>query len=97
MTAIVTCPGTHPKEERVCCYPNCECADQSLGLCLTGKCTCEEAAQCKFKRCPNCDMPVGADGQALQTDVYGPGGPFVWFGADEWARCDECGGPLQRP
>lgn len=97
MQTIDTCPGTDPKEERVCCYPTCQCANQSLGLCLTGKCGCDGAAQCKFKRCRSCDMPIGDDGKALQMDVFGPGGPFVRIGDDEFDYCYECLGPLPKP
>lgn len=97
MTPVTSCPGTHPKDERVCCFPSCECADKKLGLCLTGQCDCANAAACKFKRCSNCDMPVDDAGKALQMDVYGPGGPFMRYGDDEWPDCPECGGPLPKP
>lgn len=53
--------------------------------CLTGKCLCHSAADCFFKRCGNCDGPLGADGKTFDQD---------W--CEEWNRCPYCDAPIQR-
>lgn len=43
--------------------------DPMLELCLTGKCSCRNAAECKFARCKNCDGCVGDDGKTLEDYI----------------------------
>ena len=37
-----------------------------IETCLKGRCWCRGAAECYFKRCPNCDGCVGDDGKTLE-------------------------------
>jgi hypothetical protein len=61
--------------------------DPMLELCLTGKCDCRSAAECKFARCKNCDSCVGPDGKTLED----------WCGwAEIFEVCPDCGNVLTR-
>lgn len=48
-------------------------------------CDCASAAECKFKRCENCDGIIGDDGKTLRDDS-----------CDEHRRCPDCGGCVPR-
>ena len=62
--------------------------DPQLELCLTGKCDCAGAAQCKFSRCKNCDSCIDADGKTLED--------WVGFGEIFEDRiCPDCGAVLE--
>lgn len=50
--------------------------------CIMGTCTCEDAEQCAFTRCGNCDWPVDAAGHTL-----------VDHGCADHEVCAACGGP----
>ena len=50
--------------------------------CLTGKCWCNGAADCYFKRCGNCDGPLNAEGKTFDDD---------W--SEDFNRCPDCGAP----
>ena len=54
----------------------------TVAECLTGWCPCENAGECKFERCENCDYPV-RDGKTL-----------VDHACEERDWCPSCGGPL---
>lgn len=58
--------------------------DPRLKLCLSGTCDCSGAAACAFRRCRNCDLPVGDDGRTL-TDWCGSGEVY------EDRICPDCG------
>ncbi len=55
----------------------------SIESCLSGSCGCRNAGACSFKRCKNCDYPIGADGKTL-----------VDHSCDDHNICPDCGGPL---
>lgn len=50
--------------------------------CLTGKCWCRSARDCFFKRCGNCDGPLGKDGKTMDDD---------W--SEDYNCCPDCGAP----
>jgi hypothetical protein len=64
--------------------------DPQLELCLTGKCDCAGAAQCKFGRCKNCDSCIGEDGKTLE-DLVCCGEIF------EDRICRDCGSVIDLP
>lgn len=56
----------------------------------SGRCWCRSARTCRFNRCPNCDMPTDAAGNALLDDFYAKdidrnAGP-----------CPYCNGPMPK-
>jgi hypothetical protein len=50
--------------------------------CLKGTCKCPSAAECKFKRCDNCDNVIDDDGLAIDDGHY----------IAEHNRCPDCMG-----
>lgn len=52
--------------------------------CLSGKCGCENAGNCRFARCDNCDYPKDRT----------TGKTLVDHGCDEYDVCPDCDGPL---
>ena len=54
--------------------------------CRSGACGCESAAQCKFKRCDNCDELVDDAGKWIDDNE--------WHG-EHCDPCPDCGAPMK--
>lgn len=62
-------------------------AEITAGDCYAGRCDCESGAQCKFKRCSNCDNLVDDAGKWIDD--------CEWHGEDpDW--CPDCGAAMKR-
>lgn len=58
-------------------------ASTKVGDCLKGKCVCNSASECRFKRCGNCDYPTTEEGKTL-----------VDHSCRDYETCPVCDGPL---
>jgi len=64
--------------------------DRCAGGGVSGHCWCRSATTCRFRRCPNCDMPTDEAGKALLDDFYASG-------IDRSAGpCPDCNGPMPK-
>jgi hypothetical protein len=62
--------------------------DPQLELCLTAKCDCRNATECKFARCKNCDGCIDQDGKTIED--------WIGSGDAEPDRCADCGSVMDR-